>query len=398
MGKKILMIAPTSFFSDYGGHIRILEEARLLQKLGHQVKIVTYYKGRDVAGLDIERTAPLPYRAEYEVGSSRHKIAFDVYLSLKALQVAWRMRPDIIHGHMHEGALIGWVLARWLNIPLIFDYQGSLSAEMLDHRFMRPNGRRFRLIRRLEKFINMRADAILTSSKQARELLATDFEIPPSRLISLPDCVDVDKFNPHRFSATELAAKKASLGIPPDHHLVVYLGLLTDYQGIPHMLQAAALLKQGGHPVHFLIMGFPSVGHYKLLASQLGVADCVTFTGKVPFEKAPFLLSLGDIAITAKMSATEGSGKMLNYMALGLPTVAYDTPVHRQYLGEAGVYVPVGDIAGLAAAIQNLAQDEARRHDLGQKLRQRAKGNFTWEAAVNIILEQYGHAYTFRTA
>jgi hypothetical protein len=65
---RILMVAPTSFFSDYGGHIRILEEVKALQLLGHEVAIVTYYKGSDLPGLDIRRTPPLPYRAEYEVG------------------------------------------------------------------------------------------------------------------------------------------------------------------------------------------------------------------------------------------------------------------------------------------------------------------------------------------
>ena len=33
---RILMIAPTSFFSDYGGHIRILEETYTLQDMGHK--------------------------------------------------------------------------------------------------------------------------------------------------------------------------------------------------------------------------------------------------------------------------------------------------------------------------------------------------------------------------
>ena len=46
MHYRILMIAPTSFFSDYGCHVRILGEARVLQRHGHAVKIVTYYKGR----------------------------------------------------------------------------------------------------------------------------------------------------------------------------------------------------------------------------------------------------------------------------------------------------------------------------------------------------------------
>ena len=98
---RVLTIAPTSFFSDYGGHIRILEETRSLQAMGHHVAIVTYYKGSDMPGLDIRRTARLPWRADYEVGSSRHKLAFDVYLALQSLIEGVRFRPDVIHGHMH---------------------------------------------------------------------------------------------------------------------------------------------------------------------------------------------------------------------------------------------------------------------------------------------------------
>ena len=67
----VLMVAPTSFFADYGCHVRILEEARVLQKLGLRITIVTYYKGRDLPDLEIVRTRPVPWREEYEVGSSR---------------------------------------------------------------------------------------------------------------------------------------------------------------------------------------------------------------------------------------------------------------------------------------------------------------------------------------
>jgi len=74
---SILMIAPTSFFADYGCHVRILEEARALQRLGHRVTIVTYHNGNPVEGLDIRRSLPVPWRRDYEVGSSRHKIGFD---------------------------------------------------------------------------------------------------------------------------------------------------------------------------------------------------------------------------------------------------------------------------------------------------------------------------------
>ena len=73
---RVLMIAPTSFFSDYGGHIRILEETYTLQELGQKVAIVTYYKGSDMPDLDIRRTPPLPYHTDSAGGSSRRRLAF----------------------------------------------------------------------------------------------------------------------------------------------------------------------------------------------------------------------------------------------------------------------------------------------------------------------------------
>jgi len=53
----------------------------------------------------------------------------------KVLATALRWRPDIIHGHLHEGALLGLTVRRLLGIPLVFDFQGSMTSEMIDHRF-----------------------------------------------------------------------------------------------------------------------------------------------------------------------------------------------------------------------------------------------------------------------
>ena len=49
------MLAPTPFFADRGCHVRIYEEARALQALGHRVTICTYHNGRDLPGFDIRR-------------------------------------------------------------------------------------------------------------------------------------------------------------------------------------------------------------------------------------------------------------------------------------------------------------------------------------------------------
>ncbi len=379
------MIAPTSFFSDYGGHIRIMEETLALQKLGHRVTIVTYYKGRDLPGFDIRRTAPIPYRVDYEVGSSRHKLVFDVYLAIKSLRVAIKERPDIIHAHMHEGALIGWVVSALLRKPLVFDFQGSLTAEMIDHGFLRHSSPFHRLIRRTERFINQRPDMILTSSERAHHSLHYEYRVPDERIQPLVDCVDIKRFDPTSFSDAQKQAVRAHLNIPAHKTLVVYLGLLTDYQGIPYLLQIARMLKDRGEDIHFLIMGFPNVDHYRGMARDYDVTDCVTLTGKVKYDDAPLMLATGDIAITAKISTTEGSGKILNYMALGLPVVAFDTHVHREYLDDLGVWVDAHDIEGLANAVADLAKRPAERERIGKSVRQRIEQRFTWSAAVKQI-------------
>ena len=386
---NILMIAPTSFFADYGGHIRILEEARVLQASGHRVTIVTYDKGKDVPGLTIHRTPALPWHADYEVGSSRHKLALDAYLAIKSLRVMGMVKPDIVHGHMHEGALLGWPLATIWRVPLVFDFQGSLTGEMVDHHFLDPRGRLFPWMFRLEKFIANLPDAILTSSLRAQDLLMDKFQVPSRRIHPLPDCANLTRFDPTQFSPEAKQRLRRQLGIPPERPLVVYLGLLADYQGTDHLLQAAARLRRAGHNIHFLIMGFPNVDHYQRMAADLGVADHVTLTGRVDYEDAPARLALGDVAVSAKMSKTEGSGKVLNYMAMGLPVVAYDTRVHRDYLGEGGVYAPLGDVESLTQGLLALCQDGARRQELGAKLRRRAQEHFSWEAAGKTILELY---------
>lgn len=379
---KVLMVAPTSFFGDYGGHIRILEESRGLQARGHDVTIVTYYKGQDVPGLTIERTAPLPWRAEYEVGSSRHKLAFDLFLTHRVLQVGWKLRPHVVHGHMHEGGLLGGLLARLLRVPLVLDFQGSLTGEMLDHQFIAPDSAGYRFWHWVEQKICDLPDAILTSSLNAQRLLCQEFNVAEERIVPLPDCADLEHFSPRRISADEKAALRQRFGIPPGRPIVAYLGLLADYQGTSHLIKAAKFLKEQGHDVHFLIMGYPNEEYYSAMAKRLGVTDYVTLTGRVDYiRQAPSFLSLGDVAVSPKTSSSEGSGKVLNYMALAQPVIAYDSEVHREYLGQWGVYVNSGNVSALAAEIMNLLQNPERRRTLGEGLRERAASQFSWEAA-----------------
>ncbi len=385
----MLMIAPTSFFADYGCHVRILEEARVLHKLGHDVTIATYHSGNNVAGLDIERTMPLPWWREAVVGSSPHKIVYDVLLSLKVLRAAWRCQPDVIHGHLHEGALIGWPVGLLGRVPLVFDFQGSLTSEMVDHRFLREGGPFFGPMRRLEELINRLPAAIITSTQHAADLCVAEYGCRPEIIHPVPDAVNADVFRPGLLSEAERRVRKEALGIPAERRVVVYLGLLAEYQGTDLLVRAAARLLAHRPDVHFLIMGYPGRHRYQHLAEQLGIADHITLTGRIPYEQAPEALALGDIAVAPKLSATEGSGKLLNYMAMALPTAAFDTPVSREYLGEDGVYAPRGNVDGFAAAMRQLLDNPDQATARGRRLRQRAIAKYSWDEAGQRLVEIY---------
>ena len=384
------MVAPTSFFLDYGCHVRILEEIRALQRLGQRVTIVTYYLGRDLPDLDIVRTRPTPWRSDYEIGSSLHKIAFDSFLIWTGVNTVLRRDFDLIHGHLHEGALIGYLLSRIKGVPLVADFQGSMTSEMVDHHFLDPDGPWYRWARLLERRIAHLPDAIVTSTQMTASLLKRDFECNDSCIYPLPDCVSLESFRPDILGEETIVERRSALGIPVDRPVVAYLGLLADYQGTPHLLRAAAHMKEHGAAFHLLVMGFPGVEHFQSMAVDLGVADSVTFTGKIPYEEAPAHLALGDIAVAPKLSTTEGAGKILNYMAMELPTVAFDTTISREYLGELGTYAsPVGDAAALARAIESLLEVPVRRQYLGARLRERASRHFSWDRSGRQLLKIY---------
>lgn len=379
---NVLTLSPTMFFADYGAHVRILEEATILQKLGHRLTILAYPNGRDIEGITVRRCWGVPFNYRVIVGSSRHKIYLDVLLGLMALGYALRRKPDIIHAHLHEGGLIGWVLSKLTGAPLVFDFQGSLTAEMIDHNFLKPSSPFYKILRWLETRIDHAADVILTSSTHAAHLLVEKYGVPAAKIYPTPDCVNADTFCAENFSDDEKRRLKKSLGLPLDKKIIVYLGVLTPYQGIDKLLEALIQLNQTRSDFHLLLMGYPDVNQYQDKVAKSGLTRQVTFTGKILYQDAPRYLALGDIATAPKLSSTEGSGKILNYMAMALPTVAFNTPVSREFLGDGGIYASEVSSQALAAALNRaLDLSSAERARLGYYLRQRVMRHFAWQTA-----------------
>ncbi len=395
MPYTILMIASTSFFSDYGNHVRIWEEARTLQRRGHRLVLATYHNGDDMPGLDIRRSWDVPWIKRAVVGSSRHKLYLDVGLAWRALRVALEVRPDILHAHTHEAAAIALPLQRMLNRPLILDYQGSMTSEMLDHGFISARNPLFLPLTRLERTLNRRADAVATSTRNAAALLRRDGAVAPERLHVIPDGVDTDRFRPYDGSpawAAQRAELRAQLGIPEGRRIIVYIGLLAPYQGTNLLIDTARILTARRPEVHFLIMGHPDPHSYRRYAESLGVASHVTLPGRIIYRDLHSYLALGEVAVAPKMSLTEGNGKIANYMAMGLPTVAFDTPVAREILGDAGLYARRGDADDLAARLELALDDRELAARLGAAARARAVAELSWDRSARALEAIYAEA------
>ena len=113
------------------------------------------------------------------------------------------------------------------------------------------------------------------------------------------------------------------------------------------------------------------------------------FTGSIPYADAPEMLRVLDIAVAPKRSESEGNGKVLNYMAAGLPVVAYDGPVARELLGSAGLRVPVGDADGLAHGLLRYLADPDLRTRQGLTLRRRAESMYGWTRQIQHVIRVY---------
>jgi glycosyltransferase involved in cell wall biosynthesis len=371
---RVMMLAPVPYFTECGRHVRIYEEARALMRLGHRVRIVTYHLGSEMPGVPIQRISGVPWCKNLTLGPSWHKPYLDFLLYRAALKEARSFRPHLIHAHLHEGAWIGGRLKKRLRIPLLFDCQGSLTGEMLEYGFVKEGSRRHRYFTGLERRINSGAsDYIVTRSGPAARDLIERWGVAESRVGALLDGVDTALFQPHLSDET-----RGKLRLPPDVPLVVCLGLMNRSQGIDSLLSCIVQLKSKGSPIRFLIMGYPEEV-YRNKATELGIDRMITFTGRIDYAKAPFYLSAGDIAVSPKISLNGANGALPAYMACGLPTVSFDTPVNRELLGGAGVYAEYGDVGDLTAKLMWLMEHEDERKRLRRVGRELAEKRLSWD-------------------
>jgi glycosyltransferase involved in cell wall biosynthesis len=364
MKGKVLHIAPTPFFSDRGCHIRIEGIVNCLRELGYENTVCTYHHGRDVDRIDARRIKPIKGYTQTEAGPSGYKLWADWRLLWLCVRQAWKDKPVVIHAHLHEGLFIAQIVCLilfWRTVPIIGDMQGSLGGELDAHGSFKKKGFLRRPVRWIEEMLMVTADHIICSSTQCLEKIKSEFNVLDKK-ISLAQ----DGANPSpEISRVETEILRERLAIPKERTIVVYTGALLDSKGVGKL--RAVIKRCATYPeLHFLIVGYP-VENMTPFIEKYALQDNCTLTGQVDFSVLPQYLSLGDIAIDPKQSdAGEGSGKMLNYMAAGLPIAAFETVNNRQFL-------PTGTL--LAATTAELADLVKALHESRPLRNQTGKSN-----------------------
>jgi glycosyltransferase-like protein len=224
-------------------------------------------------------------------------------------------------------------------------------------------------------------DRILVVSERWREILADEYR---TRAEVVHNGVDVARF---RSADPDLAAALRQRAGAADRPLILAVGGIEPRKGSDTLMAAMAALRRTGRRPVLAVVGGHSFQDYReyrdrVLSSLPGLGlrldDDVVLLGTVPDAELPGWYAAADVL--AFPSTKEGWGlAVLEAMSAGLPVVASDLPVFREYLrpGLDALMVPVDDASALAAALGTVLDDAA----LAGRLRAAGRevcARFTW--------------------
>lgn len=381
---RVLHIAPTPFFADRGCHIRIRNEIESLPRQQVEVTLCTYHHGRDVEGIHICRTGKIPGYTSLGVGFSPFKFPADLLLFFLVLRQTLRIRPDILHGHLHEGTLIGWcvrTLLFWRKIPLVMDVQGSLTGELASYGTFRRAPVLLKLFRLVEKVVYRLPDRFLCSSVRSRDVLVQEFGVDPALTFLMEDVV--------ADFCSQQEVRRQDLHIPPDKKVIVYSGSLLAGKGIDTLMYLLEHLHGQRDDLFFLLIGYP-VEELQAFIDRQALGSSCLLTGRLAYEQLLAHLALADLAVEPKLPASgEASGKVLHYMAAGLPVVCFATENNRRLLGDSGYFAEPGSDRSLAELVLQALADPETAQRKGNTAREMVRQRFSMAACRDLLLAHY---------
>ena len=178
-----------------------------------------------------------------------------------------------------------------------------------------------------------------------------------------------------------------------------YLGIINEQDGVEHLVRAVVhLVKVSGfRDFRAVVVGSgPALELVRALACSLEIEDFILFTGYLNGESLLAHISAFDIGVIPdplnEANDLMSMNKVFEYCALGIPTACYPLKETKRLLGEAGVYAPSLDPAGLAEACLNLMSDESLRACSAAAAAKLSAETFLWENEARKYVATYERA------
>jgi glycosyltransferase involved in cell wall biosynthesis len=179
-------------------------------------------------------------------------------------------------------------------------------------------------------------------------------------------------------------------------YILGYVGAMNPQDGLDYMLRSLHILihKLGRTDFHCVAVGTgDSLEGLKALSHELGLDEYVWFTGKVSDDDLMRYLSSSDICLDPNPSNPLNDVstwiKVMEYMALGKPIVAFDLKETRYSAGDAAVYVRPNDEEAFAEAIRGLMDAPDRRRAMGDFGKRRIDADLKWDVVSEQLLRAY---------
>jgi glycosyltransferase involved in cell wall biosynthesis len=249
----------------------------------------------------------------------------------------------VIHAHLFEGLAVG-ILAKLLafrpKIPIVMDSQGDLNAEFQTY------NKESEFLRKVfvwfaKKIVGF-ADHIVLSSENAKPFFER-FPKLKGKITVVRDGVDLGLFSgreddrPNQELLEEIGRIEKWKG---DSNVLIYTGGMEDAKGVRELLEE--FLRSREQLKNWKLILFGEGAHkseYEELVQKSNARDLVYFPKHSGFFVMHHFLRLANVSIDPKQESTEGSGKLANYMAAGLPVICFEKQFNRSRLGEQGHYI-----------------------------------------------------------
>lgn len=240
------------------------------------------------------------------------------------------------------------------------------------------------------------ADAIIASCPDDEQALSTLYDVPCSRITSIPLGVDIERFHP-----VTRASARAALNLPASGDLLLSVGRLVPHKGFDDIIRSLGVLKRKHHlSPRWLVIGdavhqpgdntTDELSRLRHVARDEGVEEQVSFVGTSPADDLPTYYGAADLYLTAPRYEPFGL-TAIEAMACGTPVIG--TRVGGLKLtvqhGLSGLLVPPQDPNAFAEAVATLLRAPDERATLSRQGLHWVRNSFAWSDIATRLTRLY---------